>query len=318
MPERLLLDLATRCNLRCPMCLVWGAEDDAAVGQVAGVMALEKARKILGEVAASRPMVAPSIYGEPLLIPGMRAIFADMKRLGLPVVINTNGLTLSEETARFFVEIGIDSVMFSIDATSPETLRQVRGIDKLAKVEAAVFRMLKARGRAEYPRVGVSFTAQADNRHELEAFKRRWVGAVDVVRIGEVFEAGAYPAIAAPAERKPCGAIYQSMAIHNDGSVRICCLDGMRATSMGNVLETSVAEVWHGEAFSAARAAHEAGDWDAVPFCKPCNGWARFDYEEEIRDGILIRRSPEFEYFNRIDRLAAWKTRGGHELRVAA
>ena len=28
MPERLLIDFATRCNLRCHMCPVWGLEDE--------------------------------------------------------------------------------------------------------------------------------------------------------------------------------------------------------------------------------------------------------------------------------------------------
>lgn len=27
MPDRLLVDFATRCNLRCHMCPVWGLED---------------------------------------------------------------------------------------------------------------------------------------------------------------------------------------------------------------------------------------------------------------------------------------------------
>ena len=39
------------------------------------------------------------------------------------------------------------------------------------------------------------------------------------------------------------------------------------------------------------------------------------EYEEQIRDGLLIRQSPEFTYFNRIDRLAVWKGNllGGHK-----
>jgi len=33
-----------------------------------------------------------------------------------------------------------------------------------------------------------------------------------------------------------------------------------------------------------------------------------------VRDGLFIRRSPEFTYYNRIDRLENWKGRllGGH------
>jgi len=260
-------------------------------------------------------MIGPSIYGEPLLIPNMRQLFSDMKRLGLPLVLNTNGLTLSEETAKFFVDIKLDSIMFSIDAVTKETLKAIRGIDKLQKIESAVFRMMKVRGGAEYPRVGVSITVQDENRHELDAFLKRWVGVVDVVRTGNVFKDGTFPALTTPEKRLPCPVIYKTMPIHNDGSVRLCCLDGFRATDMGNAFETGVEAVWHGEAFAKARYHHETGQWDKVPFCANCNGWAQYEYEEEIRDGLLIRRSPEFTYFNRIDRLKNWKGQllGGHD-----
>ena len=48
--------------------------------------------------------------------------------------------------------------MFSIDAVTKETLAKVRSVDKLEKIESAVFRLMKARSDREYPRIGVSFT----------------------------------------------------------------------------------------------------------------------------------------------------------------
>ena len=54
---------------------------------------------------------------------------------------------------------------------------------------------------------------------------KRWVGVVDVVRTGIVFENGTFPAIEPP-KRLPCPAIYKTMPVHNDGRVRLCCLDG--------------------------------------------------------------------------------------------
>ena len=79
LPERMLVDFATKCNLRCPMCPVWGSDDEREIDQVTGVMDLAAARKMLNEVITTKPMIAPSIYGEPLLIPNMREVFLDMK-----------------------------------------------------------------------------------------------------------------------------------------------------------------------------------------------------------------------------------------------
>lgn len=315
LPDRLLIDFATRCNLRCPMCPVWGQDDDAVIDPLKGFMNLEKARKLLDEFIEKKPMVAPSIYGEPLLIPKMREVLSAVKSRGMALALNTNGLTLTESIAEFFCEIKVDSLMFSIDATTKETLKKVRSVDKLEKIEAAVFRMLKVRGEREYPRIGVSFTRQDDNRHEEEEFIARWVGVVDVVRMGIVFENGTFPEMAAPPERVPCPVIYKTLPVHHDGSARLCCLDGLRETDMGNVFKDGVRAVWHGEEFAKARYYHETKQWDKVPFCLPCNGWAQYEYEEEIRDGLLIRRSPEYTYYNAINRLGAWRGNllGGHK-----
>ncbi len=61
--------------------------------------------------------------------------------------MNTNGLLLREDLAEFFVEIEVDAVSISIDATTKETLKLVRGIDKLDKLHKAVETMKRARGR---------------------------------------------------------------------------------------------------------------------------------------------------------------------------
>lgn len=316
-PERMLIDYATKCNLRCPMCMVWGWDQEEKYSDLLGAMDLEAARKMLDEVMAAKPMVAPSLYGEPLLIPNLEQVFTDIKKRGLPIVINTNGLTLSQRLAQFFVDIKVESIMFSIDAATKETLQKVRLTDKLDRIESAVFRMMKARSENEYPRIGVSYTVQKDNEHELDAFLARWVGVVDVVRIGLFFDKQdlTFPEMRTPTERKPCPVMYKTLPVHNDGSARLCCLDGLRATDMGNVFKDGVRAVWQGEEFAKARYYHETGQWEKVPFCTNCNGWLQYEYDEEILDGLLIRRSPQFIYYNKIDRLKNWKGTllGGHK-----
>ncbi len=315
LPDRLLVDFATRCNLRCPMCPVWGLEDDKQIEPLKGVMDLAAARKMLDAFTTVKPMVAPSIYGEPFLIPNVRDVLSEVKKRGMALALNTNGLSLSESLCKFVCDIEVDSIMFSIDSVTKETLKKVRSVDKLAKIESAVFRLMKIRGDREHPRIGVSFTIQDDNRHEAEAFVARWVGVVDVVRMGIVFENGKFPEMVEPPQRVPCPVIYKTLPVHNDGSVRMCCLDGVRATDMGNVFKEGVKEVWHGEEFAKARYYHETAQWDKVPFCKNCNGWAQYEYEEEVRDGLLIRRSPEYTYYNTVNRLTNWKGNllGGHK-----
>lgn len=314
-PERYLLDFATKCNLRCPMCPVWGSPDNDLQETVKGVMDYEKSKKLLDEIMQVKAMMQPNMYGEPLLVPKLRERIKDMKERGISIAFNTNGLTLDKSLAEFFVEQKLDSIFFSIDAATRDTLKKIRGISKLERIETAVETMLEARGDADFPRIGVSFTEQDENAHERDEFVKKWIDKVDCVRVGLVFEDGTFKDMPDPGPRKPCPAIYNTMPIHNDGTVTICCLDGFKTTKMGNVFEDGGIEaVWNGRRFKHVRYLHETGQAERIPFCKNCNGWAQYEFEDEIKDGYLIRKSPQYTYYNKVSKLKNWKGAllGGH------
>lgn len=309
LPPRMIMDLRTDCNLKCPMCIVHGQTDDPRLkAWLRRDMDIDKAREVLDEVMSVKPMIMPSLWSEPLLVRNFKDHIRNIKERGLTLAMNTNGLTLADHMAQYMVDMKVDAVSFSIDATTKETLKAVRGIDKLEKLHAAVDRMLRIRGDNELPRIGVSFTVQKENEHEREAFIEYWAHKVDFVRVGELFEDGRFPNVDVGelGERKACPALYSTMAIHANGNVSYCCLDGFGETNLGNVFEEGVEAVWNGEKFNEVRHNHETGQWDKVPFCKGCERWASYGFEEEVRDGLLIRRSPEYTYYNQVARLENW------------
>jgi len=308
LPTRVLLDLRTDCNLKCPMCIVHGETDDPRLKSfLRRSMSLDQARLVLDEVMAARPLIQPNLWSEPLLAHDFKRHIRAMKERGLTVALNTNGLLLREEMAQFFVDAKVDSISVSIDATTRETLKKVRGIDKLEKIHRAVALLLSARGDKLTPRVGVSFTLQDANRHERDEFVNIWAERVDFVRVGELFENGHFPGIKTAVRRRPCQSLYTTMAIQTNGNVSICCLDGFGETNMGNVFtDGGVKAVWNGEAFRRVRELHEAERYSEVPFCQNCDRWLSYQYEEEIKDGLLIRRSAEYTYYNRLDKLQNW------------
>lgn len=313
MPTRYLLDLRGECNLSCPMCLLHGAPDTPEKEASIGKMSVENARKILDEIMGAKPLIQPAMWGEPLLAKNFKEHIAEMKARGISVAMNTNGLTLREEMARYLVQQKVDAVFFSMDSMTPETLKKVRGVDKLDKIAKNVMMLLRVREEMKsiYPRVGVTFTIQEENKHELEAFIDHWIKIADLVRTGYVFENGRLTEVNEPEQRVPCGMMYDTMPIHYNGDVSLCCFDSHRRAIMGNVFKDGgVKAVWHGEKFTEVRRLHEAGQYDKVPFCKDCNAWTGRVYREEISERagvkILLRRSPQFVYYNRLDRLESW------------
>ena len=307
LPPRVLFDLVTDCNLKCPMCIVHGATEDPRLqAYLKKSMSLEDAKRVLDEIMAARPLVMPSMWSEPTMSPNFKEHVRQMKDAGLTTAMNTNGLKMNAEMAQFLVDIKFDSVFFSVDAMTSETLKKVRGITRLDLIHKAVELLMTTRGDNPLPRIGVSMTLQATNRHERDAFVDFWTKRVDAVRIGEIYEHGHFPGVHAGGERVPCSALYSTLAINTNGNVSICCLDSFNGTNMGNVFKDGVKGVWHGPKLTAMRRLHERGQWDKIPLCKNCDRWASYKYEEEVRDGLLIRRCPEYTYYNRVDRLQNW------------
>lgn len=314
LPPRLLLDVNSDCNLKCPMCVVHGGSDDPKINAIIKKkMTVDNARAILDEVMSAKPAIGPALWSEPLMSKDILTHLKNMKDRELNVSINTNGLLLTKKIAKALIELKIDSITISVDSTTPETLKLIRGVDRLDKIESNILQMLELRGELELPRIGVSFTKQADNIHEHDEFIDRWVNIVDFVRTGELFEDGRFPEVNLDmSKRTPCSELYTTMAIHTDGDVSICCLDGFKDQVVGNVLEEGVSQVWQGEKLQQVRHYHETGQFQKVPFCLKCERWASNQYTEEVVDGILIRRSPEYTFYNNPARLENWNKNVRH------
>src|SRR5690606_19116770 len=82
----------------------------------------------------------------------------------------TNGTLLTEERTRELIDLGVTSLMISLDGATAETNDRIRVLGRfdrvVANVAAAV--ALRARRKADL-RIGISTVAGASNVHELPA-----------------------------------------------------------------------------------------------------------------------------------------------------
>lgn len=302
-PNRILVDLhGGNCNLNCPKCVVHG--NGKLKSGLCGHMSLDQSLNLLKQISIQKPLLQPCLWSEPLLAKNFREHLKQILSFGLVVAINTNGLLLSRDMARFLVESGVSSVFVSIDATTPEVLEKVRGTKRLDQIENAVFNILNARNGRHYPRVGVSFTIEAPNKEQVDGFIAKWINLVDVIRVNACFDSSTRAEIGCDLpHRIPCGSLYETMAVHFNGNVSICCQDGHQKTFMGNIFTKSVEEIWNGSAFARVRQIHENGEYDRIPICKDCIVWATSCFEDSLDSAnkLLIRKSPLITYYNRLD-----------------
>jgi len=307
-PKRILVGLNDGyCNLKCPACYVHGSNGSVNQRVLKGHMSIKNATRIFEEIKNTGIFISPVLWSEPLLIDNLHDYLVLLKKYGLNAFINSNGLLLTERKAKEFVSIPVFSIFISIDSTTSETLKKIRGIEKLKKIHDSVFVLLRERKKMLSPRIGVSFVESELNSHERSDFISFWLQHVDVVRVNDVYEnKNKVKRIDNLIKRIPCGVLYDTMTINHKGDVNICCLDSFNETNMGNVFENGVQNIWKGKQFQRIRRLHENGQYEAIPLCAECDVWSNYLVKERISNGILIRESPIMTYYNRMDRMDTW------------
>jgi len=97
-------------------------------------LSTEQAKKMLSQLTELNCPVILFSGGEPLLRKDLFELLTESKRLGLRVVISTNGTLIDSEAAKQLVDVGVSYVGISIDGTEAfhDKFRQVSGCFKAA------------------------------------------------------------------------------------------------------------------------------------------------------------------------------------------
>ncbi|MBI5018279.1 MAG: radical SAM/SPASM family putative metalloenzyme maturase [Deltaproteobacteria bacterium] len=193
-PSKLFVEVTTRCNLRCRMCVKQAAGCSVEEGDLTPetFAALEPALPGLDALVLSG-------IGEPLLHPELEAFVRRAKALLPPeawVGFQTNGLLLDGDRAASLAAAGVDRVCLSLDAVSPAAFQRIREGGEVGAVDRALAALREVRGRSSpsrsrdlrpsvgigrsspswnrdlRPSVGIEFVAMRDNVRELPAVLR--------------------------------------------------------------------------------------------------------------------------------------------------
>lgn len=168
-PSRLFVEVTSRCNLRCAICV----KQSGAAKSIDGDMLSETFNALAPEFKHLQALVLNGI-GEPLLHPLLEEFIRTGKRL-MPaqswVGFQTNGHLLNTARCSSLIAAGLDRIFLSVDSTSPELFKAVRNGGSLGHVERALAALAQA--KKEHPgntlEVGAEFVVMRDNIGELPA-----------------------------------------------------------------------------------------------------------------------------------------------------
>ncbi|HKP75596.1 MAG TPA: radical SAM protein [Longimicrobiaceae bacterium] len=279
-PVILKVDISPLCNLHCTIC-VHARPGEGSSDELRGQrftpsqrMPVDHFRRIAREVSGKTMAVSLYYLGDPLMHPHLDEICGIARDAGLNSHVSSNySFNLSDERIRSIVESGVTHLTVCVDGLTQETYGRTRVGGRIDRVLDNLERTLRVRRELKrtYPRVEVQYIRYQHNLHEVDAaralcarlgvdqFTEIWGGlhnyadfAVGRYGVGEPRKKGALPQCLWP---------HFSMLVKFDGGVVPCC--GHRiaaqydptadARVVGNVLESSVREVWNSAAYRAMR-----------------------------------------------------------------
>ncbi|CDZ63718.1 radical SAM/SPASM domain-containing protein [Neorhizobium galegae] len=250
------LELASICNLRCPMCYTISDEFKKSVNTTR--MDWDLYRRIIDEIGGKVPAIRLSLRGEATL----HQRFADCVRYakdhGIKEVSTlTHGFKLNRKYFEQIVDAGIDWITISIDGTGQtyENIRKpIKFNDLLEKVKG--IKAYKEERGLNRPVIKVQGIWPAI-RENPDLYYETFAPYVDLVAFNPLIDYLGNDTDVAYLDNFTCPQQYQRLVIGADGLVMKCSNDEENREVIGNAKDQTVHEIWHSEKMNAVRALHK-------------------------------------------------------------
>lgn len=173
-PEKIYIELTTRCNLHCRMCVKYAEGSRIEEGD----LPISACRSLLSTLPHVRELVLNGI-GEPLLHPQLEEIIRQARFAMVPeatIGFQSNGLLIDIPRACSLIEAGLSTLCLSLDSlqTDPSgNLGNHNGEHAFSRVVEAVGCLNQAKRKlaAEF-RIGIETVLSRENIDELPAIVR--------------------------------------------------------------------------------------------------------------------------------------------------
>ncbi len=309
LPNDIHLTLTGACNLRCRICRPEG------LPVTVSTLPRDIIERVIDEVFDSLALLRLDSGGELLLSKDLDYVLGEASRRQIPVSVYTNGTLLTREHAERFCRSSVTDIHISLDSPVRETLEWIRDRARLEDIERNVADLVACRNALGQTRPRIDFHAAVmrQNLHELPDLIRlaarlgidsvsfnyigihnymdpawavywerdacndvlrevRWLGEDLGVQVAtpRPFGTGCQPG-------GECEYLFEKTYIHSDGTVFACCVNWY---PLGNLRESTLAEIWHGDRYAQLRATYRS-EHPVAPKCSACHmimGWNPDDY----------------------------------------
>jgi radical SAM protein with 4Fe4S-binding SPASM domain len=264
------LELASVCNLRCPMCYTITAEFRKNVN--AKIMDFDIFKRIVDEIGGKVPALRLSLRGEATVHPRFADAVRYARDRGIKEISTlTHGGRLTLDFFKEIQEAGIGWITISIDGLKEtyERIRKPLKFDDLVEKLGAI-RDYKAEHSLRKPVIkiqGIWPAIQSDPQGYYDTF----APISDLVAFNPLIDYLGNDTDIEYVEEFTCPQQYQRLVIGADGLVMKCSNDEENREVIGDARTQSVHEIWHGEKMKAVREMHlQPRGFLNSPVCRRC------------------------------------------------
>jgi radical SAM protein with 4Fe4S-binding SPASM domain len=304
------VDTGNVCNLRCPLC----PTGYHGLERRQSLMRLAEFQGIINKIKPYAIEVIMHNWGEPFLNPDILPMiqYAGKNRVGTTISSNLNLVNRTEKFLEEVVDAGLDHLTVSIDGTTQDVYETYRKGGVLENVLSNMRHLIRYRNKvgSATPKVEWQFLVMKHNQHQMDDARRmseeigvdrlRFTGAglpfnefknVSLANqwMSDMPEYRGY----APdkmVERgylydESCFYLYRAMTVNPEGGVAPCCVLYHSKFDFGNLVESSLEDVWNSSHYRASRALFSgkkyAGDLQTA-----CHECPMFKYHSRRSTGV--------------------------------
>jgi len=258
-PLHVDIELASICNLRCPMCYTITEQFKQKVNTK--LMDYTLFTKIVDECAAGGVYsIRLSLRGESFLHKRIIDCVRYAKEKGIKEVSTlTNGVRLDEEMFKEIMLAGIDWITISFDGMG-ETYEKIRHPAKFDRAVEKIrnYQRIKQEMNRVKPVIKVQSVLPAI-RDNLQEFYDLFTPITDMVSTNPLIDylQNDDTSKILYYENFSCPQLYQRLVIGADGLVMMCSNDEENEYVVGDANQQTIYEIWHGSALEKARLSHK-------------------------------------------------------------
>ena len=269
-PLLLDLELASICNLKCPMC--YTITDEFKQKVTKGFMDFDLFRRIIDEIAGKVYAIRLSLRGESLLHKNFIECAAYAKKAGIKEVSTlTNGANLKGKKLEKILHSGIDWITISIDGTG-DTYEKIRKPIKFKQIVSNLteIKNFKVKNGLVKPVIKVQGIWPAV-REDPELYYNTFAPISDLVAFNPLIDYLRKDNDIVYEDDFSCPQLYQRIVIGSDGKVMMCSNDEDGKALIGDANEQTIHEIWHGSHLNIIRNRHkDPQGFKTVETCREC------------------------------------------------